>query len=92
MIGDYVYRNADDSKRFAVRRWEAGKWNVDTFTRTATSVELRSYAADAGDIFATKRAAVAYCREQGATRAINPENVTDGWGIPDVSNNRPAAP
>lgn len=58
---DYVYRNADDSRRVRVFRRESGRWDYDVFYplgKTAT------YSEEAGDDFPTKRAAIAQASEE----------------------------
>jgi hypothetical protein len=53
---DYVYRNSDDSLRVRIQRKENGRWDYDVFY---PSGDIRTFSADAGDEFGSKRDALA---------------------------------
>jgi hypothetical protein len=59
---DYVYQTKHDSVRVRVFRRATGNWDFDFFIRRHGSV--RNYSSEAGDIFATKREALAYAAQR----------------------------
>ena len=75
---DYVYRNVDDSVRVRVRRRDGDRWDYDVFYPDA----IETYSEEAGDDFASKRAALADAnRRHGPLRPIATAGtvVDDAW-------------
>lgn len=79
-MNDYIYKNADDSKRVKIFKYFTSlgvEWDFDLWS---DSDSVESFSAFAGDLFSTKRAAKAEAeRRIGKLTSIQGETVTEGW-------------
>lgn len=78
---DYVYRNADDSKRVRILRRESGRWVFDVFDRDGEIETSSDHAEDYARKVDAKRRATEVV---GSLASIQVENVRDGWDDPQI--------
>lgn len=73
---DYVYRNADDTRRVRILKRENGRWVFDVFTRDGSVTASSDYAEDYGRKLDAKNAAI---ETVGSLISIQVSNVREGW-------------
>jgi len=77
---DYVYKNADDSKRVKIFKFDTSlgvEWDFDLWSDSNT---VETYSTEMGDLFSTKRDAKVEAEKQsGKLVSIQVETVTEGW-------------